>query len=89
MDTITYALSVKETLTKVKAFIKEGKTWKGYFAGNNVNHLQIWQGWHLGYYVEISTLEELLELRTQFLFQLEKELGSYIVYYHTGKHISR
>lgn len=56
--------------------------------GNNVNSFHVFNGWHLGYTLnkqlinEFSAYDHTFEsLLCNFMFHLEKELGTYPVFY--------
>lgn len=71
----------KLTKTQVKAAIKKQGVWSGYLAGNKVSTFHISQGWHLGIWVEIKTIEELDSTCVNFEYYLDRELGSRTAFY--------
>lgn len=52
-------------------------------AGNNVNRFHIIEGWHLGYSTTMEEQEQrhFEDVCRYFLHYLDRELGSYAVYY--------
>ena len=71
----------KVTLRDVKRAIARDGRWSGYMAGNNVAAFHITAGWCLGTPVEFSSLEQLEETRNNFLYYLDRELGTYCAWY--------
>jgi hypothetical protein len=84
-DIAEYLASVKETKTQVKKHLAQGKPWRGYICGNNVNPYHVASLSHCGDYIKVATIEEFEEVLSNFLYYLEPELGRYASYYHTDK----
>ena len=71
----------KVNIIKVKKDIQQQSIWKGYLVGNKVNCWHINQGWHLGVYQEITTVEQLKKTCSNFLYYLDSELGNRVAFF--------
>lgn len=75
---------VKQTKAQVEATIRKGKHFKGYLCGNKVNPYHINNGWHLGYYIEVDSIDAFRKEVERFetsLWVYTPELGRYPHYY--------
>lgn len=74
----------KHTKPQVKKIIETEGQFKGYLCGNRVNPHHISDGWGLGYYIELDSVEKLESARESFETGLQvytPDLGSYAHYY--------
>lgn len=71
----------KVTKTQVKAAIRLKGVWSGYLVGNKVNTYHINNGWHLGHYTTITSLEQLEKVCNAMMFYMEPELGNRVAFY--------
>lgn len=71
----------KISKNQVKAAIRKKGKWAGYLAGNKVNEYHINNGWALGVWVEVASIEELENTLSNFLCYMSPELGTRAAYF--------
>ena len=71
----------KKTLAQVKAKLRKGQLWNGIVVGNKVNQAHFLSGWHLGYLIQFSTVDELEKVCDNMLAYMSKELVNRIAFY--------